>query len=101
MDLPLSEERAAATLGDLIADPASHEDAGPIAGLINDDLVSQLLSKLPEREQKVLKMRFGLEDKEFGLRGGERKTLREIGGCDGFNPGTYPPVGNLRDCTIA
>ncbi len=79
MDSPLSDERTAATLGDLIADPASSEDQGPIAETINKDLVAQFLSKLPEREQKVLKMRFGLEDEELGLKGGERKTLREIG----------------------
>ena len=45
---------------------------GPIAEMINKDLTAQFLKRLPEREQRVLKMRFGLED-------GERKTLREIG----------------------
>lgn len=71
MDLPLNDERSA-TLGDLIEDPASSEENGPIAQLVTRDLVEQFLEKLPEREQQVLKMRFGLED-------GERKTLREIG----------------------
>ena len=71
MDLPLNDERSA-TLGDLIEDPASTEENGPIAQLVTRDLVEQFLDKLPEREQQVLKMRFGLED-------GERKTLREIG----------------------
>ena len=71
MDLPLNDERSA-TLGDLIEDPASSEENGPIAQLVTHDLVEQFLEKLPEREQQVLKMRFGLED-------GERKTLREIG----------------------
>ena len=73
MDLPLSDERSAATLGDLIEDPATSGEDGPIAEMINKDLTAQLLkSGLSEREQRVLKMRFGLED-------GERKTLREIG----------------------
>ena len=72
MDLPLSDERSAATLGDLIEDPATNGEDGPIAEMINKDLTAQFLKRLPEREQKVLKMRFGLED-------GERKTLREIG----------------------
>ena len=72
MDLPLSDERAASTLGDLIEDPATGGEDGPITELVNEDLIAQFLKKLPEREQKVLKMRFGLED-------GERKTLREIG----------------------
>lgn len=72
MDLPLSDERSATTLGDLIEDPTTSEERGPIAEMINTDLISQFLKRLPDREQKVLKMRFGLED-------GERKTLREIG----------------------
>ena len=73
MDLPLSDERSAATLGDLIEDPTTSGEDGPIAEMINKDLTAQLLkSGLSEREQRVLKMRFGLED-------GERKTLREIG----------------------
>lgn len=72
MDLPLSDERSASTLGDLVEDPTTGGEDGPIAELINEDLIAQFLRKLPEREQKVLKMRFGLED-------GERKTLREIG----------------------
>ncbi len=72
MDLPLSDERSAATLGDLIEDPTTSGEGGPIAEMINQDLTAQFLKRLPEREQRVLKMRFGLED-------GERKTLREIG----------------------
>lgn len=72
MDLPLSDERSASTLGDLIEDPTTSGEDGPIAELINADLIAQFLDKLPEREQTVLRMRFGLED-------GERKTLREIG----------------------
>ena len=72
MDLPLSDERSAATLGDLIEDPTTSGADGPIAEMINQDLTAQFLKRLPEREQRVLKMRFGLED-------GERKTLREIG----------------------
>ena len=72
MDLPLSDERSAATLGDLIEDPITSGEDGPIVEMINKDLTAQFLKRLPEREQRVLKMRFGLED-------GERKTLREIG----------------------
>ena len=72
MDLPLSDERSASTLGDLIEDPTTSGEDGPIAEIINKDLTAQFLKRLPEREQRVLKMRFGLED-------GERKTLREIG----------------------
>ena len=75
MDISLGDERSSrssATLGDLIEDPSTSTENGPIGKLITHDLVQQFLSKLPEREQQILKMRFGLED-------GERKTLREIG----------------------
>ena len=71
-DLPIDNESSAATLGDLIEDPTTSEKDAPIAEMINTDLTIQFLKRLPEREQRVLKMRFGLED-------GERKTLREIG----------------------
>lgn len=72
IDSPLDKECSAATLGDLIEDPSTSEKDAPIAEMINRDLTAQLLKRLPEREQRVLKMRFGLED-------GKRKTLREIG----------------------
>ena len=71
-DLSLDSECSTVTLGDLIEDPTTSEKDTPIAEMINTDLTIQFLKRLPEREQKVLKMRFGLED-------GERKTLREIG----------------------
>ena len=71
-DLPLDNESSTATLGDLIEDPTTSEKDDPIAEMINTDLTAQFLKRLPERDQRVLKMRFGLED-------GKRKTLREIG----------------------
>ena len=76
MDLSLGDERSVETLGDLIddliEDSTMSEHEGPITEMINEDMIVHLFKELPEREQKVLKMRFGLED-------GERKTLREIG----------------------
>ena len=72
IDLPLDNECSTVTLGDLIEDPTTSEKDAPIAEMINTDLTAQFLKRLPEREQRVLKMRFGLED-------GERKTFREIG----------------------
>ena len=72
MEIPLSDEKTATTLGDLVADVSASPEAGPVSDLIEQDLVNQLLSKLPTREQQVLRMRFGLED-------GNEKTLREIG----------------------
>ena len=72
LELPLSDEKNAATLSDLIEDPQSNLETGPIADLVEGDLVDTLLSKLKAREREVIKMRYGLED-------GEAKTLREIG----------------------
>ena len=72
MDLPLGNECSAAILGDLIEDPTTGEKYDPIAEIINKDLTTRFLKTLTEREQRVLKMRFGLED-------GRRKTLREVG----------------------
>ena len=72
LELPLNDEKNAATLSDLIEDPRANPETGPIADLVEEDLVDTLLSKLKARERAVIKMRFGLED-------GEEKTLREIG----------------------
>ena len=72
LELPLNDERNATTLKDLIEDPQANPEAGPIADLVEGDLVDMLLSKLKAREREVIKMRYGLED-------GEEKTLREIG----------------------
>ena len=91
MDMPLSPGPSSATMGDLIEDPSAGEDAGQIAEMINADLVAEILSKLPEREQIVLKMRYGLED-------GERKTLREIG--DALDV-TRERIRQLEICAIA
>lgn len=72
METPLSDEKTAATLGDLVEDTSENPEAGPIADMIEQDLVEQLLGKLSAREQQVLSMRYGLE-------GGSERTLREIG----------------------
>ena len=72
LELPLNDEKNATTLSDLIEDPKANPEAGPIADLVQGDLVDTLLSKLKAREREVIKMRYGLED-------GEAKTLREIG----------------------
>ena len=75
MDSLLENEYSAETLGDLIddliEDSTNSEQEGLIAKMIHEDLIVQFLKSLPEREQKLLKMRFGLED-------GEPKTLREV-----------------------
>lgn len=72
LELPLNDEKHATTLSDLIEDPQANPETGPIADLVEGDLVDTLLGKLKAREREVVKMRYGLED-------GEEKTLREIG----------------------
>lgn len=59
-------------LGDFIEDEdaASPEDAA--AGQLLKEQVQEILDVLTEREQKILKMRFGLED-------GKSHTLEEVG----------------------
>lgn len=76
MDSLLGDEYSVETLGDLmedlIEDSATSEQEGPIAKMVNEDLIDQFLKRLPDREQEVVKLRFGLED-------GKPKTLREVG----------------------
>ena len=72
LELPLTDERDANSLGDLIEDSEANPEVGLISELIEQDLVDSLLGKLKTREREVLRMRFGLED-------GEERTLLEIG----------------------
>jgi RNA polymerase primary sigma factor len=72
LELSLTDEKDATTLGEMVEDTSANPDVGPIADMIEQDLVDTLLSKLTVREQEVLKLRYGLE-------GGEEKTLNEIG----------------------
>lgn len=72
LELPLTDDKSANSLGDLIEDSEANPELGSISDLIEQDLVNSLLDKLKAREQEVIRMRFGLED-------GEERTLREIG----------------------
>ena len=72
LELPLTDEKDANSLGDLIEDSEANPELGSISELIEQDLVNSLLGKLKAREREVIRMRFGLED-------GEERTLREIG----------------------
>ena len=60
------------TLGELIADPASGEHFDSMDRLLQKEHLGSWLSQLNEREQTILKLRFGLE-------GHEPLTLAEIG----------------------
>lgn len=60
------------TLGELIADPASAEPMDHMDRSIQKEHLGAWLSQLNEREQEILRLRFGLEGKE-------PLTLAEIG----------------------
>lgn len=59
-------------LGDFIEDEEAASPVDAAAGQLLKEQVQDILSSLTEREQKIVKMRFGLED-------GKNHTLEEVG----------------------
>ena len=59
-------------LGDFIEDRDSDNPASKTSYTLLQELISEVLGTLPEKEQKVLRMRFGLDD-------GYSHTLEEVG----------------------
>ena len=72
LDAPVNGEEGRSFLGDLIADGSLEEPLDLVEQRIHHEQLGRWLSHLSEQEQRVLKMRFGLE-------GQERHTLAEIG----------------------
>jgi RNA polymerase primary sigma factor len=72
LDAHARGEEDRSTLGELIADPASNEHLDSMDRLLLKEHLTTWLGQLNEREQKILKLRFGLE-------GCEPLTLAEIG----------------------
>ncbi|MEA5442411.1 sigma-70 family RNA polymerase sigma factor [Cyanobium gracile] len=72
LDAHARGEEDRSTLGELIADPASNEHFDSMDRLLQKEHLGAWLSQLNEREQKILRLRFGLE-------GAEPLTLAEIG----------------------
>jgi RNA polymerase primary sigma factor len=72
LDAHARGEEDRSTLGELIADPASGEHFDSMDRHLQKEHLGTWLSQLNEREQKILKLRFGLE-------GSEPLTLAEIG----------------------
>jgi RNA polymerase nonessential primary-like sigma factor len=71
LDMPVGAEEDA-PLGDFIEDGESTDaESAVISGLLQDDL-RRVLSTLDEREQYVIRLRYGLDD-------GQPKTLDQIG----------------------
>jgi RNA polymerase primary sigma factor len=72
LDSPLGTDENATSVSEIIADPAA---AAPFERLVKETdsaLVTEVLATLNERENKILAMRFGLDD-------GRPKTLEEVG----------------------
>ncbi|MHB1912369.1 MAG: sigma-70 family RNA polymerase sigma factor [Acidimicrobiales bacterium] len=73
--LSLSErlrDDAEAELGDLVADMAAESPFEAVASSMLPEQISRLLGSLDEREQAILRMRYGLDR-------GEPRTLEEVG----------------------
>lgn len=71
LESPVGEEEDS-ILGDFIEDEGAEDPEKQTSFWILQDQVQRILKTLPQREQKVLKMRFGLED-------GYSLTLEEVG----------------------
>ncbi len=72
LDAHARGEEDRSTLGELIADPASGEHFDSLDRHLQKEHLGTWLSQLNDREQKILKLRFGLE-------GSDPLTLAEIG----------------------
>ncbi|MFM7362650.1 MAG: sigma-70 family RNA polymerase sigma factor [Cyanobium sp.] len=72
LDAHARGEEDRSTLGELIADPASGEHFDSMDRVLQKEHLGTWLAQLNEREQKILRLRFGLE-------GAEPLTLAEIG----------------------
>ncbi|MBO4819638.1 MAG: sigma-70 family RNA polymerase sigma factor, partial [Firmicutes bacterium] len=71
METPIGEEEDS-HLGDFIPDDDSPSPADAAAFSMLKDQLNEVLATLTEREQEVLRLRFGLDD-------GRQRTLEEVG----------------------
>jgi RNA polymerase primary sigma factor len=71
LELPMGEE-ADSHLGDFIEDPNAVQPVDSASKQFLKDQINEVLSTLTSREQRVLQLRFGLED-------GRSRTLEEVG----------------------
>ncbi len=71
LETPVGEEEDS-VLSDFIEDKDAENPASKTAFVLLQDKIRELLSTLPQREQEVLRMRFGLDD-------GYALTLEEVG----------------------
>jgi len=75
IETPIGDEEDS-TLSDFIPDERNATPAQLAAKALLRDLISEILVDLQDREQKILKMRFGLDD-------GVNHTLEEVGNAFG------------------
>jgi RNA polymerase primary sigma factor len=73
LETPIGEERDT-NLGEFIEDRAAISPAEAVIGVNLKEKTATVLRTLTPREEKVIKMRFGLED-------GSEHTLEEVGQC--------------------
>ncbi len=71
LELPMDDSPSAPALRDFIQD-LDDWSRNPLDGIIQSEQVSRMLDVLPEKERRMMLLRFGLE-------GHEEHTLREIG----------------------
>ncbi|MEM9746966.1 MAG: RNA polymerase sigma factor RpoD [Actinomycetota bacterium] len=71
LDSPVGEEDES-NLGDFIQDESADSPADAAARVMLADAVGQVLGELSDREQEIVRLRFGLD-------GGQAKTLEEVG----------------------
>lgn len=71
LETPIGEEEDS-HLGDFIPDEDAPAPAEAASLILLKEQINQVLSTLTEREEKVLRLRFGLED-------GRQRTLEEVG----------------------
>ncbi len=71
LETPIGDDEET-MLGDFIEDRDSGNPANKTSYNLLQELINEVLSTLPEKEQKVLRMRFGLDD-------GYSHTLEEVG----------------------
>ena len=71
LDSPVGEEDES-NLGDFIQDESADSPADAAARVMLADAVTEVLGELSEREQEIVRLRFGLD-------GGQAKTLEEVG----------------------
>ena len=83
LETPIGEEEDS-FLGDFIEDRTTLAPADAASAQLLREQVQEVLNSLTERESRVLKLRFGLED-------GRTRTLEEVGREFGGYAGAYSP----------